>query len=750
MFSLFTKNNSSTEKKPILANKTKTIELKLKSPYFPCINFDKFAKGIDNVHIDVYLSPQFTELTRQLIYELLDERSNNKRRFTDKPSKKVCDKLDKFANIYETILISEIYRVKETKRIDVIQLFQISCLKFILTTVLEQTDKLLYELRQASLSNNEEGWKLSDRITWINQNKHNLSYQVSYEILTQFLWAEKGKVSQLRESLLGIAWTIPEEILANPLLKTADVYNHNVLMKYYVLLSRDVDNYYGFENLSTLIDEILDKISSNYQIEISPVDYISPQLKQTTIFSWRDEPKNIDQLFGVGKSQENINPKILTLHKQANTLLIKSLQQAKVIKHLLAAYETPHLYEYYFKLIKPYLLYQTLCDDIGIREIEFKLQTLLKIRNSRQEDSKKLSITEFKETKKRLNKLVNRPKYPILKRFISDIIRYRRDLKYYNLLHKSMEQIHLLNKEVEIQLARSNYVLNEFLAKEERTDIFEEIRGHVIIKADLRGSTTITDELYRRGLNPATHFSRNFFNPINTYIELFGAEKVFIEGDAIILCLYEYQKSHEEWLAVSRACSLAKNMLSVVEKQNRVSLKHDLPKLELGIGICYVPESPKFLYDGGHKIMISPAIGNADRLSSCSWKLRKKYALKSNLLFNLMVFQQALTEQGEKGMTTFRYNLNGIELELAAFKKLQTEISLRHFNMKLPGEKHQSDFYIGYCLDKEGKKRQVVIRKDHIKMWQEEDENHQAIKNLHYYEVVTNSKILNTIKKSGL
>jgi hypothetical protein len=226
--------------------------------------------------------------------------------------------------------------------------------------------------------------------------------------------------------------------------------------------------------------------------------------------------------------------------------------------------------------------------------------------------------------------------------------------------------------------------LHEFLAPDEYTNISESIRSHVIVKADLRGSTTMTVELEKRGLNPATHFSRHFFAPIRKCMEEFGAEKVFIEGDAVIISLFEYQESPEQWLAVARACGLAKSMLAVIEKKNELNRANKLPELELGIGICYAPEAPKFLYDADDRIMISPAIGDADRLSSCSWKLRHKYSRQSNLLTQAMVFQQAPDDafKGEKGMTTFRYNLNGIELESAAYEKLQNEIVLRHLNIR--------------------------------------------------------------------
>ncbi|RKZ40320.1 MAG: hypothetical protein DRQ49_08725 [Gammaproteobacteria bacterium] len=234
-------------------------------------------------------------------------------------------------------------------------------------------------------------------------------------------------------------------------------------------------------------------------------------------------------------------------------------------------------------------------------------------------------------------------------------------------------------------------------------------------------------------------------------IEDFGAEKVFIEGDAIILSLFEYQKSPDQWLAVARASGLAKCMLAVVDKQNEVSRAHNLPELELGIGICYSPNPPQFLYDGNDRIMISPAIGDAVRLSSCSWKLRRKYSQQPNLLTQVMVFQQAPDDafKGEKGMTTFRYNLNGIELAPAAFKKLQNETALRYLNIRLPGNKYLSRFYMGNYPDTKGESHEIVIREDRMKIWQEDSEDYPLTDNL-YYEVVTNKMIINAIKKRGI
>ena len=40
-----------------------------------------------------------------------------------------------------------------------------------------------------------------------------------------------------------------------------------------------------------------------------------------------------------------------------------------------------------------------------------------------------------------------------------------------------------------------------------------------------------------RELNPASYFSLNFYDPVNKLLAKYGATKVFLEGDAIILAL---------------------------------------------------------------------------------------------------------------------------------------------------------------------------------------------------------------------
>jgi len=736
-----------------------TIQLKRFMP--PNLDFSRFMTGIDNVHIDVHLSSHFISLTQRLVHDLLDERTTSKRRFSDKPSKNVRMQFDEFINSYASMLKAAIHRAKEGKRLDKVRLLQVAVVKFILELIHTETDQLLYQLRDSMMSNgghsqDKKNFNAYERTVWITKNQTLLLHQLAYEIFSQLHWIESGTIGRLRASLLGEHWSIPEAMLFNALLRTPKINDAELLMQNYVFLSDNPNSDYDFSSVDNNIDKILDDLVQCCPIEIESIETEKASTSLVN-FSWKDMPENMTTLFDVNATKKTLretpeqkNKLEEKIKSQTHILnmLVQELKQTNLMLHILAAYETPKLYEHYAKLLKPCHIYEGLCGAMSIQDVMFKLDNQLKIRPLRRPDDKPLTINELSNAKKRLQSMAKKPPHDILARFMYDFITYRRDLKYHHLMQKSLEEINVLTDEANVQLSRSNSMLNEFLEESEyKIDPDDAIRGHVILKADIRGSTTITNELRKRNLNPATHFSLNFFNPIRDFIEKFGAEKVFIEGDAIIFSIFEYQTVPDQWLATTRACGLAKSILTVVESQNQVCRKHGLPVLELGIGICYETEAPTFLYYGDQRIMISPAIGDADRLSSCTWRLRHYYKNKP-LLTNVMVFKHSENDpkKGEKGMTTFRYNVNGIELDVRAFKKLKSEIALQQIVIRLPDENSPSRFYIGKYQDVKGGTHNVVVREAAIKLWKENNQPHTNLKTP-YYEVVTNKKILNTIKK---
>jgi hypothetical protein len=231
----------------------------------------------------------------------------------------------------------------------------------------------------------------------------------------------------------------------------------------------------------------------------------------------------------------------------------------------------------------------------------------------------------------------------------------------------------------------------------------------VILKADVRGSTRITSRMRERNLNPAAYFSRNLYGPINALLKTYGASKVFVEGDAVILMLMERSDMQ---LAVARACGLARKILGVIKAKNAESRRHGLPELEIGLGIAYSDEPPTYLYDEGRRITISPAINRADQLSSCHPAAK---ALSSVVLRNRQgveaIHPVSRARQPTKDVEQLlRYNVNGIELDAPAFERLKEELRLHERPVPPQHTGVDERFHVGRFHDTNGGGHWLAVR----------------------------------------
>ena len=95
---------------------------------------------------------------------------------------------------------------------------------------------------------------------------------------------------------------------------------------------------------------------------------------------------------------------------------------------------------------------------------------------------------------------------------------------------------------------------------------------------------------------------------------------MFIEGDAIILAIYETESTRSTQRAVARACVLAREILAVTQAYNNRAKSGDLPPLELGVGVAFQDSAPSLWADGDSRIMISRALNLSDHGSPAARK----------------------------------------------------------------------------------------------------------------------------------
>jgi uncharacterized protein (DUF2164 family) len=417
---------------------------------------------------------------------------------------------------------------------------------------------------------------------------------------------------------------------------------------------------------------------------------------------------------------------------------VARLEQRELLPHILASYQLRNICHDYC----PPVHLQQLKKALVSREELKRVEEILKQFSARQ-----YSMQPIEELIRKTRKTPREEVRAVAIRFAEDFMRLRRDKLNFERLSTAMERIHLVRNERTRELSEMNHSLYEFLLPEEAKPAEDRVLSHTIIKADVRGSTKITQDLLSRGLNPASLFSLNFYEPVKKILERYGAAKVFIEGDALVLAIYETESNRAQIRAVSKACALARQILAVAAAYNDRPESSDLPRLELGVGVAYQGSPPTYWMDTDSRIMISRALNLSDRLSSCS-KAARRMLTKNPSPFRVFLFQ-TMTEgvaEDEADEFLIRFNLNGVELNDEGFQKMQEEIALTPLeaNCVMPWGKERVALYYGETPVGEGLEP-VLIRRGFVRQLLPGGKIGEP-GSRPYYEVCANPKALELVE----
>jgi hypothetical protein len=747
--------------------------LGLKS-YQVAYSLDRLVFGVDNIHIDVHTSPQVYNALKRTASLLMIKHSQSED-FFDEYKREFCEiEKDTLRRVCTDVLLDGINRAKFAAEVQIDFLGQTALVKLFLEEIENQYKYLvahfeplvrIYQL--SSKYDQTEVFMIKDKLAEIKRHHNQIIRLVGEELLHLLANINAKKLRNMRETHFLSGEILPDNYFINPILHTNNPADDFFLIEEYVLLgqrSEDPDNY---KNIKLIIHELLSKTDlagentkneNSMGVDVSRVqknELISDS--ETNIFdSWIMESGNIDRMFNYFDSRElyekakkekasedilqKLKEQIRTQQKLFN-IFYRKFKKSHLLRQIVAAFEMKSIYSRY-------------CPPMAPRQIrEFLIDFWSRISITRQQKrlkyfySEDFTLTPLRQTVKRINGTSTKEKKQYLLMFLKQFSCYHRDLYNFRILKDAMDAINLATEEKIILLSRENHSLFEFLIPDERVKEEKPIANHVIIKADIRGSIAINQTMRNKGLNPASYFSLNFFDPISAVLSEYGASKVFIEGDAIILSIFEKEDAEQINYSVARACGLAIRILKIVSSYNENNKKNNLPILELGIGICYSQGPPAFLFDGDSRIMISPAINQADRLSSCD-KLLSKIFKSQNDVFNLFVFENESEEIIETTVDdfTYRYNVNGIELNEDGFNKLAKEINLQIFTF--PSENDESvKLYTGKVPLANGNYQRIVIREGVIHKLQPNALDVTGKISKKYYEVCTHHRIYDFIDK---
>jgi hypothetical protein len=706
------------------------------SAFTPSLSLDNLQVGVDNLRYDVHLSPKFAEQVRAQIARLLIRHGGVEElmaaqaavrpgnHFISAPGSKAQAKSETsdLKSTLSDLHVAALNRAKADGNPVLDLLARAAMIKFLRIELNSQFGQILERCR--ALLKSYEGVRpqraleYRERVGEFQVAKKIILRKTGQELFRTLRDIEKETLARTRRSLFGNSSDENYKLFLNPLVFTEDGHDTYLNAEHYVMLGnfdRDPDR---FDNVRRIVCQFLTSLHLD--------DASNPQ---PTLDGWLNVPENAQELVG-GGTRDETTPEGRS-QKARLAEWVSLLENEKLLDYVVASYEVaPLLPEY-----SPRINAQQLKNALISREECARVEKLI-------QEHGKLSPDSLHAAVGRVANCRGADRAKMAGRFLRDFLRYHRDLRQFEVLNGALDSINLISKDKLRELSSVNGTLYQFLLPDEQKPAEEKIVCHVIVKADVRDSSRLTRSLLERGMNPASYFSLNFYDPVNKLLPKYGAIKVFLEGDAIILALLE--RENETGLAVSRAAVLAREIIEIVRGYNQLIERSGLPGIELGIGISYQDSAPMYLMDGDQKIMISDALNESDRLSSCSRRVRKTVKA-SNTPFNVYAFQTATDVGIEENPEDFllKYNVNGIRMSEAAFRKLQQEISLAPCKIELPTLPAQEEFRLWSGLVPVGSDifRKIVVRGSRVPHVETRNFSLQRWTEQSYYEVCTNPAI---------
>ncbi len=716
----------------------------------PSLEVERLLTGIDNVRHDVYLSPVFAEVARQHIARLIARHGRVEDIVSTEPAKapstisslmvpgrmqpakapeKPGTERSDFKRMLGELLVESLNRAKNEGNISIDLLARLAVVKLLrvelgvqFTTLLERLRARQAQFEGPRQANIPKGIELRERCAAFQLAKKALLRKAGQELFQTMRELEKETLLRMRRALFGAQENPGYWVLVNRLM-FSDGRDDFVNAEHYIMLG----------NFETDPDRFstLQEITFNFLKSLE----LPPERGQNhlDLDALLNVPDNAQELVGGGTPDES------SQHGKAQRALLvawtDTLEAHGVMDHVIAAYESVSLLAEYSPPIHAQQLKNALINKTERSRVERLL-----------EDHGRLSPDNLQAAVRRVAGYRSADRAKTAGRLLRDLMRYHRDLRSLEVLNSALEMVNLLTSERLRELSAINRTLYEFLLPAEQKASEETVENHVILKADIRDSTVLTRTLFERGLNPASYFSLNFYDPVNKLLPKYQAAKVFIEGDAVILALFGYHGKQE--FPVARACVLAREIIAIVRGYNEQSQKQGLPTLELGLGISFQNSAPMYLLDGQSRIMISKALNESDRLSSCN-KGALRFMSTVHSVFNVYSFKTVDDEDtgGNPDEFLMRYNVGGININEAAFRELQQEISLDSHHVEVAALWEESvRLFSGLVPLGGGMFHRILLREGRIPRIDASDFSFLGWTEGRYYEVCTSDSVYEYIE----
>ncbi|MFP4194649.1 MAG: hypothetical protein ACLFRO_06875 [Desulfobacterales bacterium] len=712
--------------------------------YSADIPLNRLFLGVDNLSYDVYISPGFVAIASEFIFQLILKHAGTSEPLQTRHKINWFQETDLFKAACAEVMTDAINQAKARSEVQIDYLAQAALVKKLIAEIGKQYEIAISHFKSVIRKHEvdrraETHLQLREEVFNIIQKRSRIIQNAGAELFDYFL-AERRSLNDLRSLNFGQDSLLADELFSNPLLHASSRPDDFFMMTRYVLLGYRLEDPLNYNTLMEIFRELFsgsrtgaDRIIKNLENMERLFNFFETQrMLQKEKQNRKTDKERVLKLRARARLQKKM---LMRVYRQ--------MRRENLLKCIVAAYRVPAVIQNYCPPLSPQELLQFVVAPKARKNI------IRKIKRYRKYTGKKISVLRLKKTR-RLTRVSGRQKKILLIRFLSDFAAYHRDLGNYYLFNETSDCINLAEYEKTIKLSRENNTLYEFMCDREQTAGRKAVINHAVIKADVRGSTEIIDRMKARGLNPASNFALNFFDPINRLLPRYGAQKIFIEGDAVILSIFEHQGEPEKWYGVARACGLCLQMITGVKRYNQRNIKKGLPSLDVGIGVSFSKGAPTFFYDNESRIMISHSINEADRLSKCDRALRRRIK-NDRRPFKVHLYKLDTSAMGEAKLTidnpVLRYNVMGIELAPKAFAKLCREIHMKKFRGPVPslGVKNFTG-YTGKFPTAAGNFQRLVIREAQIPEVSPVDFQVTRFTERKYYEVCTHQAIYEHVK----
>jgi len=739
----------------------------LQRPKIPRLQIERFPKGVDGTHIDVALGPDLEKAARLYVSALLQEGLEQIWEETLTPtSEQVVDLFREQVREHHRVAVSQ---AQAASSLEQVQLFQLSLLKL----VLQQVDAGLSKVRKdldderalRERQNHSKSLQLHRQSALLSRHGAHVRYRTAQLVLREINRLEHASMRNLRHSVLGRSWPVAEAMLHNPILARDGIGSLRDFKDSYPLLlyERSVAVEVGrclFAALSEwLPDELAnprrndapatgstDAPAAREHLEIAQWtrQLLGERERSDDLRTWVDDPDNLVALMGgTSAAWPHAGPwaprDFSGLQRHLSGRFGRSLGRAGLLRKVSAAYATQALYPTLGLADGEAPVFDYLAGQIDRRVLQRRLEA-----QNQGVDVERL-IRRLDEGHRSFRRDARHRRGPMLARLAGDFGRLRRDIKLAMPVFESLSRIRLLNDPDTLQLSRSHETLQVFCPQTQPADMRGNLLGHAIVRVEIRGCSDLAIRMTRRGLKPAAHFSRYLYDPVTGLLPRFGALKLSTEAGSLLLLTQQHAGDGTEQLAVARACILAMEVMRLTSAMNAEGERMGLPPLECSIGLVYADGAPAYLYDQSRRVLVSPALTLARRMSSCHALFRRSCSLPAGRGVCVAAALDASATGNGVGELV-RYNVNGIELDEAAFIQINSELAMRKVRLRDPQLGRPVKLYVGRCADTQGDLHWLAIRQQPVKLWMGRDVMEApADEGRAYYELVTDRRMLQNL-----